>query len=287
MEWVKNLEKKRSLLQRKEELYWTTRLISCSGNGKQLWKNLNTLLLRGSKLSSPTPIACSLTANALSQAFSDKVRSVRESTSTAPPPMLLPGQTSSMSVFETCSQEDVRKMILNSPVKACPQDPIPTFLLREFIDDLLPYITLLCQKSLKDGSVPISQKTAVVSPILKQVNLDPNECQNYRPISNLTFLSKLLERLVVQQLTGYLDRAGLMPVNQSAYRQYHSTETALLKVVSDVAEAMDVGKLTLMGMLDISAAFDTVDHVILRNRLATSYGLAGTVLDWITSFLNE
>ena len=147
--------------------------------------------------------------------------------------------------------------------------------------------SLLCQKSLKDGSVPISQKTAVVSPILKQVNLDPNECLNYRPISNLTFLSKLLERLVVQQLTGYLDRAGLMPVNQSAYRQYHSTETALLKVVSDVAEAMDVGKLTLMGMLDISAAFDTVDHVILRNRLSKSYGLAGTVFDWITSFLSE
>jgi hypothetical protein len=91
----------------------------------------------------------------------------------------------------------------------------------------------------------------------------------------------------VRQISNYLEQSNLMPTLQSAYRQGHSTETALLKVVSDVSDAMDRGKLTLLGMLDISAAFDTVDHDILLKRLEIVFGLSGTVASWIKSFLTD
>ena len=107
------------------------------------------------------------------------------------------------------------------------------------------------------------------------------------PISNLPFISKLIERLVAGQITHYLKHSDLMLLYQSAYRQGHSTETALLKVVSDMSDAMDCGKVTLLGMLDIRAAFDTVDHDILIRRLETMYDISAYVMKWIKSFVSD
>ena len=106
----------------------------------------------------------------------------------------------------------------------------------------------------------------------------------YRLISNLTFLSKLLERATYEQIVGYLDRFQLLPELQSAYRKYQSTETATIKVMSDVSEVADAGSVTLLGLLDLSAAFDTVDHRILFDRLAHDYGIRGIVIShWTQS----
>ena len=109
--------------------------------------------------------------------------------------------------------------------------------------------------------------------------------KSYRPISNLSALSKLLERLVARQLLDYLTAAHLLPELQSAYRAYHSTETAVLKVLADILQAVDSGDLAVLTLLDLSAAFDTVDHAILLQRLQVSYGLQGNVLTWFTSYL--
>ena len=95
----------------------------------------------------------------------------------------------------------------------------------------------------------------------------------------MSVLSKLLERLVSNQLLQYLKDNGLLPDLQSAYRAHHSTETALLKVLSDILLALDSGNLALLTLLDLSAAFDSVDHDTLLRRLQTSYGLDGVVLD--------
>ena len=104
---------------------------------------------------------------------------------------------------------------------------------------------------------------------------------NYRPISNLSFLSELLERCTYEQITGYLHENGLMPEKQSAYRTHHSKETALLDVLSEACAAADAGQVTLLGLLDLSAAFDTIDHGILIERLRHRYGIAGDVLGGI------
>jgi hypothetical protein len=112
------------------------------------------------------------------------------------------------------------------------------------------------------------------------------DVKSYRPISNLTVLSKLLERLVSQQLATYLKDNRLLPDLQSAYRSHHSTETAVLKVLSDILLALDSGDLAVLTLLDLSAAFDSVDHETLLGRLQQSYGLEGTVFDWFRSYLS-
>ena len=145
----------------------------------------------------------------------------------------------------------------------------------------------MCNKSLSQGCLRQSQRHAIVTPRLKKENADPSDIKNYRPISNLTFLSKVVERLVCRQLVAYLEQHGLLTSLQSAYRKHHSTETALLKVVSNVLLAADQEVVTLLGLLDLSAAFYIVDHEIIINGLQTSFGILGNVLSWILSFISR
>jgi hypothetical protein len=122
-------------------------------------------------------------------------------------------------------------------------------------------------------------------PISKKPGLAEGDAQNYRPISNLTVLSKLLERLVASQLLGYLNCNNLLPNNQSAYRANHSTETATAKIVSDILMAFDHGDIAALALLDCSAFFDTVDHDILLRKLSESFGVGDTALQWLISYL--
>ena len=129
-------------------------------------------------------------------------------------------------------------------------------------------------------------QSAYIMPLLKKADADLTDVKFYWPISNLSVLSKLLERLVARQLLEYLTAAGLLPALQSAYRAYHSTETAVLKVLSDILLAVDQGDLAVLTLLDLSAASDTVDHAILLRRLEVSFGLGGSVHRWFTSYLS-
>jgi len=104
--------------------------------------------------------------------------------------------------------------------------------------------------------------------------------KNYRPIPNLTFLSKIVERLVCSRLVAYLNKHSFFPTLQSAHRKFHSTETSVLKLICDALLSADRSEVTLLGFLDLSAAFYTVDHKILLDRLhVTYYGLRGQALE--------
>src|SRR6218665_2311380 len=119
----------------------------------------------------------------------------------------------------------------------------------------------------------------------KETNASPCELSSYRLISNLSFLSKLLEHVISVQLTGYLSSAGLLSVHQLAYWRFHSTDSALPKVVTDITEAIDAGDHALLGLLNLSAAFDTVDHDVLAEHLSRTYRVRSTALDWLRSYL--
>ena len=105
-------------------------------------------------------------------------------------------------------------------------------------------------------------------------------------MSNLAFTSKLVETVVAKQLQYYLNCNNLFPVFQSAYRQNHSTETALLKVMKDILLNMNNQRVTLLLLLDLSAAFDTVDHDTMQRRLEHSFGIQGKALSWFASYLS-
>jgi Reverse transcriptase (RNA-dependent DNA polymerase) len=150
---------------------------------------------------------------------------------------------------------------------------------------MTPFLCQLFNWSLEHGLVPSSFKRAYITPLLKKSDLDSADVKSYRPISNLSVISKLLERLVCSQLVKYLNDNDLLPDLQSAYRAMHSTETAVLKVMADILLALDSGNLAMLTLLDLSAAFDSVDHDTLLKRLQTSYGLGGQTLNWFASYL--
>ena len=123
-------------------------------------------------------------------------------------------------------------------------------------------------------------KTALVDPRLKKSG-QAASVTNLRPVSNLQIISKLAERAVCDQTPEDLSRSGLYLLLQSAYRAGHSTETALLKVQNDILLAMDRQHVTLLVLLDLSAALNTVDHQVLLRRLEVTYGITGTALQWL------
>ena len=146
-------------------------------------------------------------------------------------------------------------------------DFIPVDLLKACSLVLAPMIAHLANMCFDEGRFPTAFKHAQVTPILKKPGLDGTEPANYRPISNLNVISKILERLVLARLTAHVSNSPNLNSLQSVYRAGHSTETALLKVTDDLYRIMDRSCAAVLIVLDLSAAFDTIDHDRLAERL--------------------
>ena len=182
-------------------------------------------------------------------------------------------------------QLTVKECILISAPKSCEHDPIPSILLIECLDSILPSLTYLFNSSLASGIFPCF-KSALVTPILKKGCLNHNDL-NYRPASNLFFITKILEKLVSSHVSSYLNSHNLYNNCQSAYRQGHRTEAALLKVVNDLFLYLSKGNISVLTLLLFSSAFDTIDHPILVHRLHTDIGFTDAVLQWLSSYLTD
>ena len=159
--------------------------------------------------------------------------------------------------------------------------------MKKCLDVLLPVLTRIVNLSLSQGVMPSCKKEALLDPLLKQSSLDHELFCHYRPISNLMFTSKLCKRVVAMQVNDHLNANGLLETFQSAYKVGHSTESALLRVQNDILRSIDDGKGVLLLTLDLSAAFDTVDHRILLQRLHDRFGIQGAVYRWFESYLEE
>ena len=132
-----------------------------------------------------------------------------------------------------------------------------------------------------------SIKTAHVRPLLKKSGLDANVLKNYRPVSNLPFASKLLERVVAARLSEHMDTHALHGPFQSAYKPHHSVESALIRVHSDTLQGMDGQRLVELVLFDLLAGFDTIDHWVLLHRHSHDLGVVGTALRWFQSYLED
>ena len=152
---------------------------------------------------------------------------------------------------------------------------------------LTPTITNIVNLSLSSGQFHPILKVSVISPLLKKPTLDKDQLSNYRPISNLSLISKIIERVVKSQLTDHLASNGLHNPQQSAYCKHHSTETALLYIHDHLINATGSQKLCCLCLLYLSAAFDTIDHNILITRLSSWFGIYGSVLNWFKSYLTS
>ena len=230
--------------------------------------------------------ASTIAAADLHRYYDDKVAGVRAATiGTTPPSFTLTPLCCELRLFSLVSKQDIVDLVRALPDKQCISDPLPTWLLKDNIDLMVPFLCRLINSSLSTGIVLASFKSSYITPLLKKADLDSADLKSYRPISNLSVISKLLERIVAKQLIRYLKDNDLLPDLQSAYRSGHSTETTVLKVLADILQALDAGDFALLILLDLSAAFDSVDHPTLLERLHISYDINDVVLLWFSSYL--
>ena len=230
-------------------------------------------------------------ANKFVEFFSDKITKIRVDLDNAALIHQVPEVNRvcpyTFNEFSLVNVDEVRKCVVKISSKSCDLHPLPGYVTRNALSTLLPFITKIINTSLQSGQMPSQLKVAKLRPLLKKPSLDHTQFSNYRPVSNLTFLSKAIEKLVANQLISYINKNNLNESFQSAYKQYHSTETALIRVHNDILTAIDNRRTVILLLLDLSAAFDTVDHDILLFRLQQRFGVTGMPLLWFKSYLSN
>ena len=271
--------------------YFRNLVTQCSKQPKKLWSTLDSLLSRNSTPALPNSISSSILANSFLQFFDQKVSKLCSSFISTVNPALVHINPSStpppLSNFLPAIPLEVRKAILMSSDSTCSLDIIPTFILKSCLDALIHPITTIINLALSEGIFPDNFKKATVRPLLKKHNLPQDDLSSYRPISNLNFISKILERIIHSRINSHLQTFPSLCPFQSAYRKFHSTETALLRIQNDLLLASNQKKVSALILLDLSAAFDTIDHQILLTRLNSTFGFCGSALSLLSSYLSN
>jgi len=281
-----------TLINSNKSAYYQDKL--SSADCKETFKVINSLMCHDAGNPLPPATSDQALAEDFVNFFQDKVEKIRHGLDakcptdavTFPPPDT---KAPSISEFRPQTLGDISKIIQKCPNKSCSLDCISTSLLKQdlILQAVLPTLTTLINTSLSSGVFPDSLKRAQVTPLLKKTGLDVSSFANYRPVSNIPFLSKVMEKVVAYQLNDHMKRNGLHDHMQSAYKQGSSTETALIRIKSDIETVLNDGDGVLLVLLDLSAAFDTVDHAILIERLHEEVGLQDTALQWLRSYLTD
>ena len=280
-----------SICEQAKKGFYQSKIDESKGDPKTVYRIADKLMSKNDSLILPSHTDTQELAESFSEYFDDKIAKIRtilegNRTSQATDEYTA-GTVPKMSNFKPVSEDELRKLIMSSNSKSCNLDPIPTQLLKACIDALLPTISDIVNKSIASAIVPNQFKVATVTPLLKKKSLDPENHKNYRPVSNLPYMSKILEKVVMSRLDEHLDSHDLRESLQSAYRSCHSVETALVKVFNDCLLSIDKKQILLLILLDLSAAFDTIDHCVIMQRLEKLFGITGSALDWLRSYFKE
>ena len=276
-----------NLAHRKKCEYYAEKLNTT--DGKVLYSQINKLIDKKQESVLPDCTSDGELANSFLDFFSEKIKKIRSTfperkTDNCHSPVN--SCVNKLSVFEVVTQDELRSIVSSFGVKCSPEDPIPAKLLNKYVDKFLPMWELLVNLSLREGSMECL-KNAVIAPLIKEMDgmMDKDVYKNYRPVSNLLFVGKLIERVVSTRLNKHMTTNNLHSKRNHGYKKYHSSETLLLEVIDHLLLSCDNGKPSIILLLDLSAAFDTVDQQKLLRILQHEIGVEGKALQWFRSFL--
>ena len=259
------------------------------GNNHLMYSSINKLLDNEQEEVLPAAKSNEELANRFLKYFSEKIEKIRSTFSIETPAKTakMPTPAGKLREFREATEEEIREIVHEYGVKCSPEDPAPASLLKKVdLDVFIPIWTKLVNLSLREGSME-SLNSGVLVPLIKQMDdaVDKENEKNYRPVTNLQFVGKLIERVVKIRLNEHMDEQKLESDFEHGYKEGHSTETLLLKAVNDLLISCDSGLPSVVMLLDLSAAFDTVDQNKLLSILKNEIGIEGTALKWFQSFI--
>ena len=278
-EWIKSLldsnktiyynlrQKCIELASSKESGYYKYQFDKYNHSQKSLFHFVDVFLDRTLVLTLPPSDSMQTVVDNFNTFFTNKINDIRSKFQDIHNPQLKEtyesnntnGSFQLLSELAPTTLKKIKTIIHDTGLKTSSVDPLPQSVFIENIEYWLPFICDLVNCSLSSGSID-GAKFAHLTPLIKGQSLDPSDLKNYQPFSNLSFIGKLIERVVLKRLNDHLSRNNLNIPFQSAYKKHHSTETLLIRIVNDLLIATDENKATVAMLLDLSAAFDTVDH---------------------------
>ena len=277
------------LIRRKKREYYRRKIEELGLDINKLYAIIDNLTGNRKKIVLPEGFSDEELADMFSDFFENKIENLISGFTEEAQCDIYPviSQENKLVHFATVDFDKIKTIVSKAKRTYCGSDPFPISDLKEceHFDSLLRVYLEIVNLSILAKMFPESEKHAILRPVLKGSS-DPQSLNSYRPISNLSFLSKIIENVILDQLINFLEEAKVFPDNQSAYRKLYSTETALCSVVSDLLILMDEGKCGILILLDLSAAFDTVVHSILLKDLK-QIGIEGEALCYLESFLTN
>ena len=288
-EFKKLRQEKCMIVGEAKKKYYRERIEACETNSTELYRVLNDLVGKNQgSVKFPTGHSLQDLPEMFKRFFIDKIAKINESF-----PKISVNKYSHVpdyplvgfNEFHPVSVDEMKKILSEINKTNCLIDPynIRLFNLEEIDSSLSEVFSDIVNASFRTGTFPSSEKYAIVKPLLKP-SKDNDQFSSYRPVFNTSILSKVLEKACLQQISTYFENFEAIPAYQSAYKKYHSVETALCKIYHDLVSAKAIGKCVMLVMLDLSAAFDCIDVKMLVEDLKL-LGVSGRALDWFQSYL--
>ena len=291
------LKKQRKILigiveQSRNQLF-KDKLSSCKNNVQETYKVINQLLNKNNEKIFPTHCDEKLLANRFAKFYKEKIEKIRKNLEV---PKQQPFSSNVQSLFPFVEEMNEFRMVDDEEIvcvirslqnKQSVLDPIPCKLLKNCQKELLPAFKNIINASFEMGYFPDQLKVATVTPVIKSKSLDSELLNNYRPVSSLPIMEKIIEKCSLKQINEHLTKNYLYCKHQSAYREGHSCETALIKIYDDLLNFISPTTYAVVIFLDFSAAFDTIDHNILIERLRSEYYIKNKALAWMSSYLKR